>query len=49
MRHFGYSRQSEKLMGLFDQIINAIDDPNQQASSGQLANIFNTTQQLSNT
>lgn len=36
-------------MGLFDQIINAIDNPEQQASSGQLSDIFNTTQQLSNT
>lgn len=36
-------------MGLFDQIINAIDNPEQQASSDQLGNIFNTTQQLSNT
>lgn len=35
-------------MGLFDQIINAIDNPNQEASSGQLANILGTTQQVSN-
>jgi hypothetical protein len=35
-------------MGLFDQIINAIDNPNQQASTGQIGNILNTVQQLSN-
>ncbi|MEC4819309.1 MAG: DUF937 domain-containing protein [Scytonema sp. PMC 1069.18] len=36
-------------MGIFDQIINAIDNPNQQASTGQLGDIINTVQQLSNT
>lgn len=35
-------------MNLFNQILGAIDNPNQQASSGQLANILNTVQQLSN-
>lgn len=35
-------------MGLFDQIINAIDNPNQQASPGQLANILGTVDQVSN-
>jgi len=35
-------------MGLFDQIINAIDNPTQQASTGQIGNIVNTVQQLSN-
>ncbi len=35
-------------MGLFDQIINAIDSPNQQGSTGQLGDIINTVQQLSN-
>lgn len=34
-------------MSLFEQIINAIDDPSTVASSGQLANILGTTQQLS--
>lgn len=34
-------------MGLFDQILNAINEPSQQASSGQLANILGTVQQLS--
>lgn len=34
-------------MGLFDQIINAIDSPKQAASSGQLASMLSTTQQLS--
>jgi hypothetical protein len=34
-------------MGLFDQIINAIDNPNQQGNTGQLGNILNTVQQLS--
>lgn len=35
-------------MGLFDQIINAIDNPSQQASSGQLGDIVSTVNQLSN-
>lgn len=35
-------------MGLFDQIINAIDNPSQQASSGQLGDILSTVNQLSN-
>ena len=35
-------------MGLFDQIINAVDDPHRQASSDQLGNIFDTTKQLGN-
>lgn len=35
-------------MSLFDQIINAIDSPTQQASSGQLGDILSTVQQLSN-
>ncbi|RUR86719.1 DUF937 domain-containing protein [Chlorogloeopsis fritschii PCC 9212] len=35
-------------MGLFDQIINAIDNPNQQGSTSQLGDILNTVQQLSN-
>jgi hypothetical protein len=35
-------------MGLFDQILNAIDDPNQAASPGQMSGIFNTVQQVSN-
>ncbi|OKH29210.1 DUF937 domain-containing protein [Chroogloeocystis siderophila] len=35
-------------MGLFDQILGAINNPSQQASSGQLVNILNTVQQLSN-
>ncbi|PIG92333.1 DUF937 domain-containing protein [Gloeocapsopsis sp. IPPAS B-1203] len=34
-------------MKLFDQILGAINNPSQQASSGQLANILNTVQQLS--
>lgn len=33
-------------MGIFDQIINAIDDPNQAATSGQLAGMLGTVQQL---
>ena len=33
-------------MGLFDQIISAIDDPNTQASTDQLGSIMNTVQQL---
>ncbi|MCX7593995.1 MAG: DUF937 domain-containing protein [Fischerella sp.] len=35
-------------MGLFDQIINAIDNPSQQGSTGQLGDILNIIQQLSN-
>lgn len=35
-------------MGLFDQIINAIDNSNQQGNAGQLDNIVNTVQQVSN-
>ncbi|WP_315788165.1 DUF937 domain-containing protein [Fischerella sp. JS2] len=35
-------------MGLFDQIINAIDNPSQQGSTGQLGDIVNTVKQLSN-
>jgi len=34
-------------MGLFDQIVSAIDDPNQQANPGQLNGIVNIVQQLS--
>ena len=35
-------------MGLFDQILGAIENPSQQGSSGQLGEIFSTVQQLSN-
>ena len=35
-------------MGLLDQILSAVDNPNQQANTGQLASILNTVQQLSN-
>ncbi|PZD72843.1 hypothetical protein C1752_03338 [Acaryochloris thomasi RCC1774] len=35
-------------MGLFDQIVSAIDNPNLQASTGQLGGILNTVQSLSN-
>lgn len=34
-------------MGLLDQILSAVDNPNQQASTGQLATILNTVQQVS--
>ncbi|MHC5720540.1 MAG: hypothetical protein ACYTX0_53105, partial [Nostoc sp.] len=34
-------------MGLFDQILGAIANPNQQGSLGQLGSIVNTVQQLS--
>lgn len=37
-----------RLMGLFDQILNAVNNPNQQGSPDQLGNILNTVQQLSN-
>jgi len=36
-----------KLMALFDQILGAINNPNQQASPDQLGTILNTVQQLS--
>jgi hypothetical protein len=35
-------------MGLFDQILGAIENPNQQGSVGQLSNIVSTVEQLSN-
>lgn len=35
-------------MGLFDQILNAVNNPQQQASPDQLSTILNTVQQLSN-
>ena len=35
-------------MNLFNQIINAVNNPEQEANSGQLAGILNTVQQLSN-
>lgn len=34
------------IMGLLDQILGAMDNPNQEASTGQLATILNTVQQL---
>jgi len=34
-------------MGLFDQILSAIDNPNQQASPNQLGNILGAVEQLS--
>jgi hypothetical protein len=34
-------------MSLVDQILSAVDNPKQQASTGQLASILNTVQQLS--
>ncbi len=34
-------------MGLFDQIVGAINNPNQEGSDSQLGNIFGTVQQLS--
>jgi len=43
---FGLLRTNEKLMD-FDQIVNAIDNSNQEASSGQMATILSTMQQLS--
>lgn len=36
-------------MGLFDQIVGALNNPNQQANSNQLGSILNTVQQLSST
>lgn len=35
-------------MGLFDQIMNAVSDPNLQANVGQLTGMLGTVQQLSN-
>ncbi|KKD38308.1 DUF937 domain-containing protein [Limnoraphis robusta] len=35
-------------MGLFDQIVGALNDPNQEASNTQLDNILSTVQQLTN-
>ncbi len=36
-------------MGLFDQILGAVANPNQQGSLGQIENIVNSVQQLSDT
>lgn len=36
-------------MGLFDQILGAVSNPNQQGSMDQIGGIINTVQQLSNT
>jgi len=36
-------------MGLFEQIIGAVANPNQQGNIGQVGSIINTVQQLSNT
>ncbi|MGF1499359.1 MAG: DUF937 domain-containing protein [Elainellaceae cyanobacterium] len=33
-------------MGLFDQVVGALNNPNQQANSGQLSSILDTVQQL---
>ena len=41
------NKGKNKLMGLFDQILGAIANPNQQGSLGQLGSIVNTVQQLS--
>lgn len=35
-------------MGLFDQVLNAINDPSQQGSTDQIGMILNTVQQMSN-
>lgn len=35
-------------MGIFDQILGAIENPNQQGSPGQIGEILSTVQQLSN-
>ncbi|MGB3514778.1 MAG: DUF937 domain-containing protein [Microcoleaceae cyanobacterium] len=35
-------------MGLFDQIMGAVNNPNKEASGGQLIDMFNTVQQVSN-
>ena len=35
-------------MGLFDQILGAVANPNQQGNMGQIGSIINTVQQLSN-
>ncbi|MBD2483677.1 DUF937 domain-containing protein [Planktothrix sp. FACHB-1365] len=35
-------------MGLFDQIVTALNDPNQAGNSTQMGNILNTAQQLGN-
>ncbi len=36
-------------MGLFDQIVSAINNPTQEASSAQLSNVLNTVQQVAAT
>jgi hypothetical protein len=37
-----------EIMGLFDQILSAVNNPNQQANPNQLGSVMNTVQQLSN-
>jgi hypothetical protein len=44
----GETDVGEKNMGLFDQIISAVANPNQQGSLGQVAGVFSAVQQLSN-
>lgn len=39
---------NSKTMSLFNQILNAINNPEQEGSTGQLSNIFGTIEQLSN-
>ncbi len=41
------THKQNKIMGLFDQILGAVANPNQQASLGQLGSIVNTVNQLS--
>jgi hypothetical protein len=45
--HSTTPHQEHLNMGLFDQIVSAIDNPNLQASAGQLGGILNTVQSLS--
>lgn len=39
--------EAYRVMGLFDQILSAVNNPNQQASPDQLSTILNTVQQVS--
>jgi uncharacterized protein YidB (DUF937 family) len=41
------SKDFLRKMGLFDQLLASVNDPNQQASTDQIGGILNTVQQLS--
>ena len=48
MRHLVYLEPRDKIMSFFNQIVNALDNSDQQASSGQVASMLNTVEQVGN-